>query len=215
MRDNVVVSDVPEPASFAPLGVGAAALGMIRRRRTMSHIPRGPVVRAAARLRVAAAVLSICAFPLVAQAYPQEIIDFNVNGFSNAGSGSGEIVLDVANSHVLQFNMAISGLTADGFPTDTVSFSDPSLVTFVDHEGGPTAGYDSITFSYDTGNTSGFYVNYNFVNRFFLNDGPSHQAWFATVVTSDVIDTPEPASLALLGLGAGALAMIRRRRGQV
>ena len=214
MRDNGVVSDVPEPASFALVGVGVAALGMVRRHRTMPHSRRGPVARAAVRLRAAAAVLSICAFPLVAQAYPREIIDFNVNGFSNPGSGSGQIVLDVANGQVLQFNLAISGLIANGFPTDTVSFSDPSLVTYVGHEGGPTAGYDTITFSYDTGNTSGFYVDYNFINRFFLNDGPSLQAWFATVVTGDVIDTPEPASLALLGLGAGALAMTRRRRGK-
>ena len=215
MRDNVVVSDVPEPASVAQVGVDAAALDMVRGRQTTSHSRRGPVARAAARLHAVAAVLSICAFPLVAQAYPREIIDFNVFGFGGPGSGSGEIVLDVANGQVLQFNLAISGLDAYGFPADTVSFSDPSLVTYVGHEGGPTAGYDAITFSYDTGNTSGFYVDYNFINRFFLNDGPSLQAFYGTVVTGDVIDTPEPASLALLGLGAGALAMARRRRGQV
>ena len=165
------------------------------------------------RLHAVATVLAVCAFPLVAQAYPSEIVDFTINGFGSEGSGSGEIIFDVANGNVLEFNMSISGLTANsGFLTDTVSFNDPALLSDVDHGTPATTGGEWISFSYDTSDTSGNYATLNFHNRFYINEGPSDQALFFTSVTSDVIDSPEPASFALLGAGAGALAMARRRR---
>jgi hypothetical protein len=102
--------------------------------------------------------------------------------------------------------MSISGLTGNaGFLTDSLFFNDPSLVSHLNAD-------SSISFSYDVGNTSGTYATFNFANRFYINEGPSVQALFATRETSVVIDVPEPASLALLGAGAGALAIARRRR---
>lgn len=69
-----------------------------------------------------------------------------------------------------------------------------------------------ISVSHETGRPSGFYPICNSRNRFVVNDGPIAVALSAASSTSDLIDTPEPASLALFGLGAAALAMARRRR---
>ena len=166
------------------------------------------------RLYAVAAMLAAFSLPLTAQAYPSEVVDFTISGFGDTGSGSGHFVIDVATSDVLQFDMTVSGLTSDGFPVNTVTFNDPALLSHFDFgtvlDGGPW-----ISFSYDTTNTSGIYATWNFHNRFYINDGSGIRALFATSVTSDVIDSPEPASLALLGVRAGVLAMVRRRRVQV
>ena len=165
-------------------------------------------------IRTGAAALAVAASltSLSGAALAQTPTFINFTGTDTNGgilSGTAEVNQEGSDISLLAFNATFSNLLQEGAVSNTATFTLADVQDGNWFTAGNPDGIGANTFSFDlSGTENGITGSSCYYDCIYMTDG-NWANYFTTTVTS--YDVPEPASLAILGVGVLGIAGLRRR----
>ena len=157
-----------------------------------------------------AALLSGASLSTSAQAQPSFINFTGTDGSGGILSGTATVQQEGTDVSVQAFTATFSNLLQEGAVSDTATFTLPDVADVTWYTAGNANGLGLATFSFDFSGTENGLTGYScYYDCVYLTDN-NWANYFTTTVTSYAV--PEPASVAILGLGIVGCAAVRRRR---